>query len=80
MRILSCSELVRPLVFLFLGRTPDKSIEPTVLHAACRSAVKAAGLDKRVSVHVLLVDYRERHGQAAQEAWLLAYERQAAPS
>jgi integrase/recombinase XerD len=40
-------------VFLFPGRTPDKPIEPTVLHAACRSAVKAAGLDKRVSAHVL---------------------------
>ena len=26
---------------------------PTVLHAACRSAAAAAGLDKRVSVHVL---------------------------
>ncbi len=61
MRIQSCSELVRPPVFLFPGRTPDKPIEPTVLHAACRSAVKAAGLDKRVSVHVLLVDYHERH-------------------
>jgi integrase/recombinase XerD len=45
--------LARPPVFLFPGRTPDKPIEPTVLHAACRSAVKAAGLDKRVSVHVL---------------------------
>src|SRR5271166_4915023 len=32
---------------------PDKPIEPTGLHAACRSAVKATGLAKRVSVHVL---------------------------
>jgi site-specific recombinase XerD len=45
--------LVRPLLYLFPGRSPDKPIEPTVLHAACRSAAAAAGLDKRVSVHVL---------------------------
>ena len=45
--------LARPDVFLFPGRTRDKPIEPNVLHAACRSAVAAAGLDKRVSVHVL---------------------------
>jgi integrase/recombinase XerD len=40
-------------MYLFPGRTPHKSIEPTVLHAACRSAAAAAGLGKRVSVHVL---------------------------
>lgn len=45
--------LTRPERFLFPGRTPDKPIEPTVLHAACRSAHAAAGVDKRVSVHVL---------------------------
>jgi len=45
--------LTRPPVYLFPGRTPDKPIEPTVLHAACRSAAAAVGLDKRVSVHVL---------------------------
>ncbi len=45
--------LARPPNFLFPGRTPDKSIEPNVLHAACRSARAAAGIDKRVSVHVL---------------------------
>ena len=45
--------LTRPPLFLFPGRAPDKPIEPTVLHAACRSAAAAAGLDKRVSVHVL---------------------------
>ena len=44
---------VRPPLYLFPGRTPDKAIEPTVLHAACRSAAAAAGLDKHVSVHVL---------------------------
>ncbi len=43
----------RPSLYLFPGRTPDKPIEPTVLHAACRSAAAAAGIDKRVSVHVL---------------------------
>jgi integrase/recombinase XerD len=45
--------LTRPSRYLFPGRTSDKPIEPTVLHAACRSAAAAAGLDKRVSVHVL---------------------------
>ena len=45
--------LARPPLFLFPGRAPDKPIEPTTLHAACRSAAAAAGLDKRVSVHVL---------------------------
>ena len=45
--------LTRPERFLFPGRDPNKPIVPNVLHAACRSAVAAAGLDKRVSVHVL---------------------------
>jgi len=45
--------LARPKSWLFPGRSADKPIEPNVLHAACRSAVAAAGLDKRVSVHVL---------------------------
>jgi site-specific recombinase XerD len=45
--------LTRPSPYLFPGRTPDKPIEPTVLHAACRSAAAAAGIGKRVSVHVL---------------------------
>jgi integrase/recombinase XerD len=45
--------LARPSLYLFPGRTEDKPIEQTVLHAACRSAAAAAGLDKRVSVHVL---------------------------
>ena len=45
--------LARPPSYLFPGRAPDNPIEPTVLHAACRSAAAAAGLGKRVSVHVL---------------------------
>jgi len=45
--------LARPASYLFPGRTPDKPFEPNVLHAACRSARAAAGIDKRVSVHVL---------------------------
>ena len=45
--------LARPPLFLFPGRTSDTPIDPTVLHPACRSATAAAGLDKRVSVHVL---------------------------
>ena len=39
--------------FLFPGRDDDHPIDPTVLHAACRSAVKAAGLTKRVTLHTL---------------------------
>jgi hypothetical protein len=45
--------LAHPERFSFPGRDKDKPIEPTVLHAACRSARAAAGIDKRVSVHVL---------------------------
>lgn len=45
--------LARPRTFLFPGRDPDKPIEPTVLNAACRSAVAATGLSKRVTVHTL---------------------------
>jgi site-specific recombinase XerD len=45
--------LARPERFLFPGRGTDKPIEPTVLHVACRSVASSAGLDKRVSVHVL---------------------------
>ena len=45
--------LARPPLFLFPGRRPNRPIEPTVLHSACCSAIAAAGLDKRVSVHVL---------------------------
>jgi len=47
------SRLTRPPLFSFPGRSADKPIEPTVLHAACRSAAAATELDKRVSVHVL---------------------------
>ena len=35
------------------GPRKQRPIEPTVLHAACRSARSGAGIDKRVSVHVL---------------------------
>ena len=45
--------LARPVEWLFPGRTPDKPVDVQVLHAACRSAAKAAGLIKRVSVHTL---------------------------
>ena len=45
--------LVQPDRFLFPGRDKHRPIEPTVLHAACRSARSAAGIDKRVTVHVL---------------------------
>lgn len=45
--------LAHPQDFLFPGRSPDTPITTTCLHAACRSATKAAGLTKRVSVHTL---------------------------
>lgn len=45
--------LARPTHWLFPGRDPSRPIEPTVLHAACRSARTAAGIDKKVTVHVL---------------------------
>ncbi|RMI14769.1 tyrosine-type recombinase/integrase [Sinorhizobium meliloti] len=45
--------LARPGSFLFPGRDPGKPIAPTVLNAACRSAVAAPGLSKRVTVHTL---------------------------
>jgi integrase/recombinase XerD len=45
--------LARPTTFLFPGRNDNHPIDPTVLHAACRSAVKAAGLTKRVTLHTL---------------------------
>ena len=39
-------KLARPRIYLFPGRDGNHPIDPTVLHAACRSAVKAAGLTK----------------------------------
>lgn len=44
--------LTRPTDWLFPGRE-DRPINVTVLHSACRSAAKAAGLTKKVSVHTL---------------------------
>ena len=45
--------LARPTTFLFPGRDDDHPIDPTVLHAACRSAVKAAGLIDEVTLYTL---------------------------
>ena len=45
--------LARPRLYLFPGRDEDRPINPTTLHAACRSAAKAAGLAKRVTLHTL---------------------------
>jgi site-specific recombinase XerD len=45
--------LARPAHWLFPGRDPEHPINPTVLHAACRSACAASGLSKRVTVHTL---------------------------
>jgi len=45
--------LARPEHWLFPGREASRPIDVQVLHAACRSACAAAGLDKRVTVHTL---------------------------
>jgi site-specific recombinase XerD len=45
--------LARPRTWLFPGRDESKPIDVQVLYAGCRSATKAAGLAKRVSVHTL---------------------------
>src|SRR3546814_12373133 len=45
--------LTRPEHWLFPGREASKPIAVQVLHAACRSARSAAGLDKRATVHTL---------------------------
>jgi integrase/recombinase XerD len=44
--------LARPETWLFPGRG-DKPTHAQVLYGACRSAAKAAGLTKRVTVHTL---------------------------
>ena len=45
--------LARPKNWLFPRREGSGPIDVTVLHAACRSARAAAGIDKRVTVHTL---------------------------
>lgn len=45
--------LARPTTWLFPGRDATRPIDPSVLHAACRSACAAAALDKHVTVHTL---------------------------
>jgi len=46
-------QLARPKRWLFPGGSQDKPLHPTSIHAACRSARVAAGLDKRVTPHTL---------------------------
>ncbi len=43
----------RPGIWMFPGRDGTRPVDPAVLHAACRSARAAAGLDKQVTVHTL---------------------------
>jgi integrase/recombinase XerD len=45
--------LTKPQRWLFPGRDQEHPLNPTVLHAACRSARAAAGLSKPVTVHTL---------------------------
>ena len=53
-------KLARPPAYLFPGRDEEHPINPTVLHAACRSAVKAAGLTQRVTLHSLRHSFATR--------------------
>jgi integrase len=53
--------LTRPADWLFPGRG-ERPIDVTVLHSACRSATKAAGLTKKVSVHTLRHSFATHHG------------------
>ena len=46
-------QLAKPRHWLFPGRDGAKPIDVQVLHAVCRSARAAAGIDKRVTVHTL---------------------------
>jgi len=46
-------QLTRPKHWRFPGSSEEKPLHPTSLHAACRSACTAAGLDKRVTPHTL---------------------------
>jgi integrase/recombinase XerD len=43
----------RPMGWLFPGRDPGQPITARQLDRACKAAAKAAGLDKRVSMHTL---------------------------
>jgi site-specific recombinase XerD len=45
--------LTRPKRWLFPGRDEERPLEPTTLHAACRSARTAGGLAKEVTAHTL---------------------------
>ena len=45
--------LARPKRWLFPARDEERPLEPTTLHAACRSARTAAGLAKEVTAHTL---------------------------
>jgi integrase/recombinase XerD len=45
--------LTRPKRWLFPGRDEERPLDQQVLHAACRSARKAVGLSKPVTVHTL---------------------------
>jgi len=45
--------LARPRRWLFPGRNPDDPVNVATLQEACRKARQHAGLDKRVTAHVL---------------------------
>ena len=64
-------KVARPRTYLFPGRDEDHPIDPTVLHAACRSAVKAAGLTKRVTLHTLRDRYPDHPGVVGSQQFVL---------
>ena len=44
---------VRPRNYLFPGADPDRPINPRTVQQVCRTALRAAGIKKKVSVHAL---------------------------
>jgi site-specific recombinase XerD len=48
----TCWRLARPADWLFPGRG-DRPVDVQVLHSACRSATRAAGRTRKVSLHTL---------------------------
>jgi hypothetical protein len=61
--------LSRPEHWLFPGRDATRPIEPTTLHAACRSARAAAGIGKKVTVGLLKNSIVSSNSLGAPDVW-----------